>query len=102
MIKGKTKSGFEYEVDENKLKSKSFQKVIIRLNKAAKADDAEAIITAEDDYEVFILGEKQQEALIEHCDKRSETGYATVEDLQNEVNEIVAAVSEKNKAVKNL
>lgn len=101
MISGKTKSGFKYSVDENKLKSKAFQKVIIRLNQAAKSDDTEAIVMAEDAYEVFILGEGQQEELISHCDKRSETGYATIEEVQNEVNEIVAAVSEKSKAVKN-
>lgn len=104
MIKGKTQSGFEYSVDENKLKSKAFQKLIIKLNKAAVASDdkpATEIIMAEDEYEVFVLGEEQQEKLIDHLNDLSESGYATVQEVQAEVNEIVAAVSEKSKDVKN-
>lgn len=101
MIEGTTKSGFKYSVDENKFKSKAFQKAIVRLSRAVKSGDTEASLLAEDDYEVFVLGEDQQEALIDHCNKRSETGYASVQELQAEVNEIVVAVSEKNKAVKN-
>lgn len=101
MINGKTKSGFKFSVDENKLKSKAFQKLLVKLNRAAKAEDVEDVIMIEDDYEVFVLGEEQQEALIEHCNKRSETGYASIDEVQNEVNEIVAITSEKSKEVKN-
>ena len=105
MINGKTQSGFEYSIDENKLKSKAFQKLIIKLNRAASdtAEDKAAteIIMVEDEYEVFVLGEEQQEKLIDYLNGQSETGYASVQEVQAEVNEIVAAVSEKSKDVKN-
>lgn len=108
MLCGKTKSGFEFQIDENKLRSKRFVKLAIKLNKAAKAvnsdedakESAAAIMLAEDEYEVFILGEDQQEKLISHCDAKA-GGYATSEDIQNEVNEIVEIVAEKSSAIKN-
>lgn len=105
MVKGKTDSGFAFEVDENVLRSKRFAKLSAKLVKASKkTDDPEARVEAmitEDDLEVMLLGEEGQEALIAHMDSISETGMATSDDVAAEVNEIVQIISEKVPAVKN-
>ena len=105
MITGKTKSGFQFTIDENVAKSKRFMKLLARISRASKmSDDGKAGMEAseaEDELEILVLGETQQEKLIEHCDKKSETGMSTVDDFAKELNEILSIAGERNKAIKN-
>lgn len=107
MISGTTKSGFRFTVDENRLKSKRFMKLLTKLGRAARdiesktEDEQFELGILEDEYEVFVLGEEQQEELIQFCDDRSETGYATNEDVQAVINEILAEVSKRSSEAKN-
>lgn len=107
MIQGKTKSGFKFSVDENKLKSRRFIKLLTKLGKASKNIEEKTeqeqfdLGILEDDYEVFILGEDQQEALIAFCDKKSKSGYATTEEVQGVLNEILAEVAKASAEAKN-
>lgn len=103
MIEGKTKSGFAFSVDERRLNSKRFAIMLAKLTKYSKSADPDAGMLAneaENEMEEFILGPEQQEALIAHCDKKA-GGYASIEDVTDEVSEIIGICNEKSVAVKN-
>lgn len=102
MINGKTKSGFEFSVDERKLNSKRFAMILAKLTKYSQAGGESGMLAnaAENEMEEFLLGPEQQEALVAHCDEKA-GGYASIEDVTAEVSEIIAACEQKSVAVKN-
>ncbi len=107
MVQGKTKNGFRFSVDENKLESRRFIKLLTNLGRLSKNRDTLSeqeqfnLGILEDDYEIFILGEEQQKALIDFCDEKSESGYATTEEVQAVLNEIISEVVKQRAKVKN-
>lgn len=106
MIKGRTSSGFEFEVDEHKIRSERFQIILTELYNVTKSDEDDTekdikAMSAVERYERFILGDKQHEKLVDYCDSIAESGYATSEDVQKEVNEILEIVSNNDKQSKN-
>lgn len=89
MIKGTTKSGFEYEVDENRLKNMRVLKLLQKMQKNNGTAFLEAITA--------ILGEEQEEKLYEHLENTE--GSANVENTVREFAEIIHNAGD---ALKNL
>lgn len=87
MIKGVTTSGFEFEVDENKLKDMRMLRLIAKCEKGNGSAFLEALPK--------FLGEDQEERLYEHLEKLN--GTATPEDTGREFGEIVKAAGESLK-----
>lgn len=87
MIKGVTSSGFEFEVDENKLKDMRLLRLISRCEKG----DGSAFLEALPRF----LGEAQEDKLYEHLEKIN--GVATPSDTGREFGEIVKAAGESLK-----
>lgn len=82
-MKGKTESGFEYEVNPRKIRDVRF---VIAYKKAAQSQDStDAVLLIP-----MILGEAQSEALYAHCEK---DGVADAEDVWTEFGEIIDALS---------
>ena len=83
-MKGKTESGFSYEVNPKRLRDIRF---MMAYKKAEQSNDmAEAAFLIP-----MILGEEQADALFSHCEK---DGISDVEDVWTEFGEIVDALSE--------
>lgn len=79
MAKGKTASGFEYEVDETKLKNMR----VLKLLKNMQRDNGSAFLEAI----TVILGEEQEERLYKHLEETE--GVASVESTAREFAEIL-------------
>ena len=92
MIKGQTKSGFDYEINEQVLASYDYAKIVKKLNDAKKLTDPEKIGIANAELTVgiteLILGEEQAERLEEHIRALSEDGLVSMQAMAEEVNEI--------------
>lgn len=79
MIKGVTASGFEYEIDETKLKNMRVLKLLQKMQK----NDGNAFLDAI----TAILGEDQEERLYIHLEKTE--GSANVENTAREFAEVL-------------
>lgn len=90
MIKGETKSGFKYSIDENKLRSWEF----ITLAKEMANDQAGFTAT---EYVKFVLGDKQTAALAKHS---AHDGYSDITIMLAEVTEILQLVTAEVNAKK--
>lgn len=83
-MKGKTESGFSFEVNKKKLQDVRF---LMAYKKAAKSQDlTEAVFLIP-----MILGDDQSEALFTHCEK---DGVSDVEDVWTEFEQIVNALAD--------
>ncbi len=97
MVKGKTKSGFEFSIDESTVNSMEFYDVLADLKDAADIEEENpndpnaslGVVQAKRKYEILILGKAQRDALIEHC--RGENGCADAKVFQAELAEIMSA-----------
>ena len=87
MIKGVTSTGFEFEVDETKLKDMRMLRLISKCEKG----DGSAFLEALPRF----LGEDQEDALYSHLEKLN--GVATPEDTGREFGEIVKKAGENLK-----
>lgn len=81
MIKGKTSSGFEYEIDEEKLDDMRLLDMI--------ADIAEGDITKISQLTRKVLGDKQREGLYKHLEETE--GRPSIKKVCNEITEIFSA-----------
>lgn len=79
MIKGVTASGFEYEIDENKLKNMRVLKLFQKMQKDNGTAFLEAITA--------VLGEEQEERLYNYLEEKE--GSANVENTVREFGEIL-------------
>lgn len=99
MIKGRTKSGFNYTINEQVFASYDYAKIVKKINDAKKLTDPEkvGILNAELTVTVteLILGAEQAEALEEHVRSLSEDGLVTMQAMSEEVNEIQMQAGEK-------
>lgn len=85
MIKGTTSGGFKYELDEKRLDNYELLEALAELE-----DDAlqtSKVIK-------LILGEKQTDALKEHC--RDKNGFVSVQLMMLEIEEIMSEDVLKN------
>ena len=83
MVRGKTSSGFKYEVNANKIKDVRF---IMAKKKMVKTNDGTDLV----EMIPMVLGEEQTEALIAHCEK---DGISSIDDVSSEFAEIIEALS---------
>ena len=90
MVTGKTKSGFEYSIDERIVKDYRYVRALAKLN---KGDSAEKFI-AFDQISTLMLGDKVDD-LITHVETLHD-GYAPIEAIGAEVTEIIEALTPKN------
>lgn len=85
-MKIKTKSGFTWDIDVDKLKKHK----ALKLSAASQKGD----IAASEDLLNYILGEAGEEALDAHCAKMSDDGEADAEDVFNEFAELLTKIAE--------
>ena len=90
MVTGKTKTGFEWSVDERIVKDYRYVRALAKLN---KGDSAEKFI-AFDQISTLMLGDKVDD-LITHVETLHD-GYAPIEAIGAEVTEIIEALTPKN------
>ena len=89
-MKGKTESGFSYEVNPKRLQDVRF---LMAYKKAAQSNDlTEAVFLIP-----MILGDEQADALFTHCEK---DGVSDVEDVWEEFEQIVGTLAD-DKETKN-
>lgn len=92
-MKVKTKSGFECEIDENKLKDWRYVSTAARL---AKSPEDEVSLIDGFDYLIrFILGEEQKNKFLEHLAETE--GICDSETVINSFKEITSKAGEKLK-----
>lgn len=99
MITGQTKSGFNYQINEQVFASYDYAKIVKKLNDAKKLTDQEKIGIANAELTVaiteLVLGAEQAEALEEHIRQTSEDGLVSMQAMAEEVNEIQQQAGEK-------
>ena len=99
VVKGKTKSGFEYEVESEVIHSWRFTKCLQQIQGKKSSDDDKFIATM--DIISMALGEDQTDALETHLEtvlpEDQKTGGVPTSAVLNEFKEIFQKVSEKAK-----
>ena len=90
MVTGKTKTGFEYSIDERIVKDYRYVRALAKLN---KGDSAEKFI-AFDQISTLMLSDKVDD-LISHVEKLND-GFAPIEVIGAEVTEMIGALTPKN------
>jgi hypothetical protein len=85
-VTGKTKTGFEYEIDADCLQDAEFLEMFAAVSKGGNEalQVFDLIRTA--------LGDEQKKALYEHC--RGENGRVMITDLTAEISDIFKALGE--------
>lgn len=92
-ITGKTKTGFEFSIDEDARNDMELLENIIAIEKGA--------YTAVPDVVVSLLGEEQKKKLYEHC-RNKKTGRVPATKVFAEVGSIFNAIQEGDSETKNL
>ena len=90
MVTGKTKTGFEYSIDERVTKSYRYVRALAKLNKGDSSDK----FIAFDEISTLMLGDKVED-LITHVETLHD-GYAPIDAIGAEVTEIIGALTPKN------
>ena len=100
MIKGKTASGFEFEVPEGLKKDVKLLRAVRDFYKAEKEGNQEMLLDKALDLPIAVLGNSEnEERLYKHLE--SVHGRALIDDLMAELTEIVNVAAEEEKAIKN-
>lgn len=86
MITGKTRTGFDFEVNEKRMDDAEFLEKFVDMQKGEGLELFEII--------AVVLGKEQKAALYEHC--RSEDGIVSMEVLGDEMADIFTAMAEEN------
>ena len=86
-MEGKTKSGFNYNIDERALGDWRFILAVSNIQNGADMDKLQGAVEMVE----TLLGKEGHKALIEHIQKKSESGFVSAEDIMAEVNEIITA-----------
>ena len=93
MIKGKTSSGFEYEVDERIIKDWRFAKALAKLS-GEPLDKMSATI----DIASMLLNNGQEESLMKHVEM---DGFVDSGKMEHEIVEIINGLKQDNEEIKN-
>ena len=94
MVKGKTESGFEYEIDEKIVKSWRFVKEMAKLNTGVLGR-MEGLVNISS----MLLGEDQEEKLMNFISEKE--GYADAVTFENTLTEIITSIGKEDSEVKN-
>lgn len=84
MVKGKTTSGFAFEVDEDVLNDVEFLETLTQVQKGDVGESFTLIAK--------ILGAEQKKALYDHA--RNKKGFVPADKISEEIADILAALSE--------
>ena len=84
MIKGKTKSGFVFEIDEEAKDDMELLEGLIQIDQGDLRSIPNVL--------VMLLGEEQKKALYDHC--RGEDGVVPLDRVAEEMKDIFEAFSE--------
>lgn len=95
-MKGTTKSGFSFDVDENVINNYRYVKTAARLKRSQEPADRLELF---DILTTMVLPDEEQERLFAHLEKKD--GIAATDAVIAEVNEIIEIIAEKVKSVKN-
>lgn len=103
MIKGKTDSGFEFEIDEKKLQDIRFVDALAAIEDGT---DLTAVVEASYNIRKVLLGTKQSKKLIafiteQHKKDGIEEDYIPAEEVNRIVGEIISKAAEEKKKLKN-
>ena len=98
-IKGKTQSGFAYEIEDSITKSWDFTNALKKMKSKKTTDDDKFVATL--DMVDIILGEDGEDALIEHLKKtlppEELAGGVSVTAVLNEVKDILEKIGKTQK-----
>lgn len=89
MLEGKTKSGFEFAVDERRVNDQTFLDLLID----GESDDASVKLKATRDLYVFLLGKEGYENLKEHV-RQMNDGYCPSDIVSAEFLEIMSSAKD--------
>ena len=103
MIKGKTKSGINFEVDERITQDWRYQKKIAKLQKCIKIieehpddlENATNVIQVLGEVEEIMFGGAEGAEAFESVVAQAHDGICSIEDFQHELIEIITTVSKK-------
>lgn len=90
MVQGKTKTGFEYSIDERIVKDYRYVRALAKLKKGDNIDK----FLAFDRISTLMLGNKVED-LITHIENLND-GYAPIDAIGAEITEIIGALTPKN------
>ncbi|MCQ2211306.1 MAG: hypothetical protein MJZ34_13560 [Paludibacteraceae bacterium] len=92
MIKGETKSGFKFEIDERVLKDWRVIRLVAKIEKNENPMDTVEYI---ENVGNKILTEKGFNKLLKHIEKQND-GFCLIDDVGNEIADIFAQINSKN------
>lgn len=94
MIKGKTSTGFKFEIDESIKDSFEFLRCIRRANDSS---DADSQVAGSYDLVAMILGgESGVDKLLDHIRKTASVRYVPIEMVTAEIKDMIEAMNVKN------
>ena len=91
MIKGKTESGFAFQIDEEARDDMELLDAILKLDAGEKQYMSEVVVR--------LLGEEQRDKLYDHC--RGKSGRVLASKVLAEVNGIFEAIQNSDSDLKN-
>ena len=86
MIKGQTSSGFDFEIDEQRLNNMEFIDLLVEIEETDE-NNAGAILTTVSKLINCILDKDTKKALYNHV--RDDKGNVPIDKVQFEINEII-------------
>lgn len=89
MLSGKTKSGFQFNIDERIVNDQRLLRLIVK----AESEDASVKVQATEELYTFLLGEKGYDDLIKHVMKQND-GYCPANVFSSEFLEILNSAKE--------
>ena len=92
-VTGKTKSGFEFSLDNRIFTDWDYLAILRKITGADKDKSDPQIVGAIQDFIIYILGEEKTNELVEHIRKNND-GFASIENVSAEINEIFAILQE--------
>lgn len=100
MIKGKTESGFEFQIPEGLGKDVLFLRTVRDFYKAEKTNDQEKLLDCALDLPVLVVGSsEEEERLYKHI--KAIHGTVPIDVLFRELTQMIEAASAEERAVKN-
>lgn len=101
MIKGKTSTGFEFSIDEQRLNNMEFIDALADIQRLEDAEekDTQEILYLTSNLINLILDKKTKKALYDYV--RKEDGTVPIDAVSREVREIIAYNGEQSEDVKN-
>jgi hypothetical protein len=93
IVKGKTKSGYQFSVDSRVKDDRRFTRAVISMQYGKdKQEQVEAVY----DLERLLLGTDEEVAKLEEAIAKKNDGFCSNQEFYAEINEIIEALNAKN------